>query len=101
MDASAVLEALDREDLRDLRVMLTTNGHAFEQRIRNEYLQRPDAEGAFGCDTQEALEAAIADEKRMVEAAAKWRSLTERERQTVQAVTDIIYGQGQGEELAF
>jgi hypothetical protein len=100
---SAVLEALDREPLTELRRSLSSpNGELFEQLLRNKYLPRPESEGtALQPDTMEAQEAAEVDDRRMKRAASTWARLSAQEHQVVQEVTDRICGTGQGEELAY
>jgi hypothetical protein len=100
---SAVLEALDREPLTELRRSLSSpNGELFEQLLRNKYLPRPESEGAaLQPDTLEAQQAAEVDERRMERAASTWARLSAQEHQVVQEVTDRICGTRQGEELAY
>lgn len=100
---SAILEALDRESLPELRGLLSAlNGQPFEQLIWDKYVPRPESEAAsLQPGTVEAQEAVEVDEKRMAAAASTWSRLSQQERQIVQEATDRICGNGQGEEVAF
>jgi hypothetical protein len=86
----AILEALDREPLEILYKGLC-KPEVFQRFVRAKYLPRPESEcQSLHPDSQEASEAAIVDEKRIMAAAWSWRRLSEPERKIVLQVAEKL-----------
>ena len=86
----AILEALDREPLEVLHKALR-KPEVFQRFVREKYLPRPVSESqSLHPDSQEVLEAAIVDERRMIAAAWSWRRLSEQERKILLQVAGTL-----------
>jgi hypothetical protein len=86
----ATLEALDQEPLEALHKALR-KPEVFQRFLRAKYLPRPESESqSLHPDSQEALEAAIVDEKRIMAAAWSWRRLSDEERKVVVQVAEKL-----------
>jgi len=86
----AILEVLDREPLEILYKALR-KPEVFQRFVRAKYLPRPESEcQSLHPDRQEASEAAIVDEKRIMAAAWSWKRLSDEERKVVVQVTEKL-----------
>ena len=86
----ATLEALDQEPLEALH-KAPRKPEVFQRFLRAKYLPRPESESqSLHPDSQEALEAAIVDEKRIMAAAWSWRRLSDEERKVVVQVAEKL-----------
>jgi hypothetical protein len=90
MYMDAITEALDREPIEALHKALQ-KPEVFQRFVRAKYLPRPESEcQSLQPDSQEASEAAIVDEKRIIAAAWSWRRLSDEERNAVLQVAETL-----------